>query len=326
MITLDYFKTHPLRVPKDQSLLSIGTVRATEKASIHTDDIHPTAGAYIHYGGVELADMLTITKPTIPANTLQTMATLWYASCGQVVKQLLFYTWLICSKEMRHGSVAKCEKAFANWEFAHGPGMPEAMELAKAISGSSGSKYLSLLDSHPNVAVGPFMRAVERQFRKGGWGGAYGGPKWADIALELVRYFYGESSAMLAADRCWTLVHNTGPIFNKGFYFHHHDGALMSVLNAQATSSVFTLGTPYEFLTSNDGYAHETSDHFRNFAALALEAIQSVKPDYEFGAGGGVNSDGTKPAATGFGKGKHKKGTTSFGPFAYSMQDREAGQ
>lgn len=323
MPTLDYFKTHPLRVPKKQHSLLIGQVRKTEAASTYKSKIHPSAGAYIHYGGVELADRLFILKPTIEPEHLEDMAKHWYASCGAICKQLLFYTWSICSKEMRHGSIGKCEKAFSSWEKYTDPNYQTAMNLCQTVSG--GGSYTSHLDNNPEVPVGPYMEAVERQFRKGGWGGAYGGPKWADITLEMVRYFNGDASAMIAADRLWSAVHNTGPIFNKGFYFEYHDSNLLTILNAQATSSVFDLGTPENFL-SKKGYEHQTSYNFIVFAEMALAAIKTVQPDYELGSTGGLNADGTKTSGGPASKKTGKKGKTSFGPFSYKPGQRETAQ
>lgn len=288
-ITLDYFRTHPLRVPKDQRALTIASVRKAEKTSVHPDEIHPTAGAFIHYGGVELADMLVMSAPPLPETELQELASLWYKSCGIVAKQLLFYTSQIIVKELRHGSSKMTSKAF------DGQGVdPEILAAIKAVT-ASGGNYMDCVDAIGHKPVGPWVDAVERHFRHGGWGGAYGGKKWADIALVFQQYIDGDTSAMLAADRAWTLVHNTGPIFNKGFYFKYHDGMLQQVLNAQASSSVFTLTS--KILDDSD-YNHPCLTTFMQFATKAEKAIQTVNPTYTMGATGGVNSDGSKPTAT----------------------------
>lgn len=287
MITLDYFKTHPMRVPKNQRDLTIGQLVAAETATVIHDDIHPSAGAFIHYGGVELADQIAMLKPVLSQDELTALTQAWYGSCGIVAKQLLFYIWRIISKELRHGSSGMCVKAFGPL----GVGFhPDAVSLCTTIC--AGGDYGEHLLKFPNLPAASYVDAVEQHFRKGGWGGAYGGKKWADIALVFKRYLDGEISAMIAADRAWTLVHNTGPIFNKGFYFEHHDSGLMKVLNAQATSSVFSLGL--EFL-SKPGYGHQTTDTFLAFVGLASKAIAKAKPGYKLGQGGGVNSDGSKP-------------------------------
>ena len=284
-VTLDYFKSHPLRVAKNQRDIPIQYVRGAEKTSVCSDEIHPTAGAYIHYGGVELADMLRITQPSIDQNILQAMTEDWYASCGQVVKQLMFYVSCIIVKELRHGSNAMTEKAFAGTNVD-----PDILSAVKAVT-KSGSDFMHHVDAIGHKPIGLWVDAVERHFRHGGWKGAYGGAKWADIALVFKQYVDGQSSAMLASDRAWTLVHNTGPIFNKGFYFEYHDGMLANVLNAQATSSVFTLADKIE---NSSSYEHEVMQRFLSFKMHAVSAIQTVKPDYVLGSTGGVTSDGQK--------------------------------
>lgn len=284
MITLDYFKTHPLRVPKNQRALTIGQLVAIEKATVHPDDIHPTAGAFIHYGGVELADRLVMLKPSLTQDELTALTQAWYGSCGIVAKQLLFYVWRIITKELRHGSQSMCAKAFSAGGFH-----PEAVQLCEKVC--AGGDYGEHLLKYPHLPAALYVDAVEQHFRKGGWSGAYGGKKWADIALVFKRYLDGETSAMIAADRAWTLVHNTGPIFNKGFYFEHHDSGLMKVLNAQASSSVFALGMGF---LDKSGYAHQTTKTFGYFVTMATVAIQKSMPDYKLGHGGAVNADGSK--------------------------------
>ena len=308
-IALSYFKSHPLRVAKDQSKVLIKTVRASEKATIHPTSIHPTAGAFIHYGGVELADMLTITAPSLSDADLKKLTQLWYASCGVVAKQLIFYTWQIITKELRHGSAKMSDKAFESGKWD-----PEIVQACKDIT--KGGSYMKHVDGIGHKPVGLYVSAVEQHFRHGGWQGAYGGKKWADIALVVKQYIDGTSSAMLAADRAWTLMHNTGPIFNKGFYFLMHDSKLLKVLDAQASSSVFK----YEDeIISNPSYSHNVLVNFQKFTLKAVAAIQQVKPGYLAGDGGSIGSDGSKPVGNGsFGaSGKPGQITKHLGPIPF---------
>lgn len=306
---ISYFKTHPLRVSKNQRHLTIGDILKAEANAVHAQDIQPSAGAYIHYGGVELSDLLAIHKPSLTDDEIHELQTLWYASCGRVCKQLLFYVWKICAKEMRHGSSGMCDKAFANgnWD-------TEAVTLVRDIC--AGGNHNTKLEKHGNVNAGNYMDCIEQHYRKGGWGGAYGGKKWADIALQFKRYLDGEQSAMMTADRCWTLVHNTGPIFNKGFYFEHQDHYLTKILDAQASTSVFSLGE--DFL---DKYNHPVCDEFQAFIAKAVAALQKVIPGYTPGSTGAVNSDGTKGEAPSPSKGQAN--TRQIGPLVLTTATRD---
>lgn len=312
--TLNYFKTHPLRVAKNQRDLTVGDMLTAWDTHHHPKKIPPAMGAFIHYGGVELADSLVIHQPTIAQSDLDAMAMAWRESCGVCVRQLVYYLFGIVCKEMRHGSESKCNKAFM-----HHPVQSEAAGLCKFIS-STGS-WEGALKEHKTVPLGPFLDAVEIQYRYGGWGGAFGGKKWADITLVLKQYIDGMSSAMVAADRAWSLVHNTGPIFNKGFLFKLHDEHLMAVLNAQASSSVFTLGE--DFLGN---YDHPIQAPFQEFVSRALAALKSVQPNYVLGAHGAKTSDGNSSGGVTHAK-SYQDGKlvheTDLGPFSlYSTTER----
>lgn len=272
----EYFKSHPMRIAKDQTSLTIASMLAAEdKHTKGVPDLHPAAGAFVHYGGVELADKLTILQPPSDDEEVSYLASKWNASCGVAARHLMFYVWRIIFREMRHGSISMCEKAF-------GPsGAWTSAEHFVASQCKTGSNWSHNIVKHQNLCIGPVVEAIERHFRKGGWSAAFGGKKWADIALELLRYLRGEASCMVAADRCWTLVHNGGPIFNKGVYFKKHDQYLNSVLNAQASSSVFSLGTGWPLKTYGD---HPVYGNFAIFTKKATEIIQRSDPDYKPGA------------------------------------------
>lgn len=318
-VNVDYFRTHPLRVAKCQRDIPMSRMLAAEQTGVVADPIHPTAGAFIHYGGVELADRLVMISPSLSEKEWENLAHAWYHSCGVTVKQLLFYLWGIISKELRHGTSSMCDNAFKGSEIH-----PNAQSLCKEICKSGDWK--PKLAKYPDLPIGAYVDAVERHYRKGGWSGAFGGKKWADIALVMKQYLDGTSSAMLAADRAWTLVHNTGPIFNKGFYFKYHDDSLMSVLNAQAKSSVFDLGVD-KFLMGTPEYDHPVRTTFYQFVQLAQDAIQKADPDYVLGAGGAVNSDGSKVSASGFGgSDTGKNGAVNFGPFTYATTKERIGE
>ena len=275
MPSYSYFKTHPLRLPADNRETSIGSVLKAETAmkAALPKNIEPAAGAFIHYGGVELADKLSILSPPATDEDLQMVRAMWNASCGLVCRTLLFYVWKIIAKEQRHGSASMAGKAFGP-EYKSNPWQKMVADI------NTSGDYEGVLVNNAALSVGPYVDAVEKHYRNGGWSGSFGGKKWADIALQFKLYIDGEASAMIAADRCWTLVHNTGPIFNKGFYFEHHDHRLMEVLNAQAKTSVFDLGLswPKEVYGANP-----LTVAFDTFCQKSVELIQKVEPDYQPG-------------------------------------------
>lgn len=64
------------------------------------------------------------------------------------------------------------------------------------------------------------MQALEEAyvfFRGGGWGGSYGGPKWATAVKTLMGYLNGEYSKMTFVDTVWAMQHNCNLILNKAW-------------------------------------------------------------------------------------------------------------
>ncbi len=64
------------------------------------------------------------------------------------------------------------------------------------------------------------------------WNKSYGGPNWAIAARVAYEYHKNVISKRVFIDRCWTLQHNGGCIFNK---FYGGMGGLKAVLETQAT-------------------------------------------------------------------------------------------
>ena len=234
-VTMEYFKSHPLRVAKSIGDATVCEFRAVEKKAGYLSKYNPAASAYIHYGGVELVDEI-VTRGIQPS-MMQEMAYQWNMCCGAVVRRLMYYLFHITAREMRHGTTHQWAKAFPQGLDTEGFN-PQAMELVQKIN--VGGSYGEILEAS-DVPLGDYLTALEHHYRKGGWGSAYGGPAWADITLVLRQYVQGEMSAMMAADRAWTLVHNNGTIFNKPAHFQQVSAGLQQVLNKQATSSVFEL-------------------------------------------------------------------------------------
>lgn len=313
-----YFRSHALRVPTNHRSLQVSQMLTAEKLRSDSKKIHPTLGAFIHYGGVELADRLAILMPPADDQEMADLRAAWNNSCGRVARQLTYYVWHIINREMRHGKKSQAQKA---WSVPNK--IPDYARQAVEAVNAAGSNYMQVVSSHAgSMPLGDYVDALEQHYRHGGWGGGFGGPAWADIALEFKRFVDGETSCMVACDRHWTLCHNNGPIFNKPVHFTTYDAKLIQVLNAQHSSSVFDLSSQ---ILDNSSYDHPVMTAFATFTHLAVDLIKRVQPDYELGSTGAVTSDGKKPdgAAAGF---KSPKGTHSIGPFSYKPGQREAAQ
>jgi len=291
-----YFTKHPLRVAKPQRHVSIGElIKADNYHQEGLKMLRPTVGAYIHYGGVELADKLVLQQPDMSQDDYNKLCSAWNKSCGTVARSLLFYLWRICIKELRHAKHHMIETAFGdNWQ-----GNPHAVAIYKV---GTGSDYMKSISKNGILAIGPLFDAVCKHYHEGGWLGSFGGEAWGIIADQFREYLDGNMSAMLACDRCWTLVHNTGPIFNKGFYFKIHDDNLEEVLNAQAKSSVFDMS---EQIAATKAYtSYEVYEQFMLFKTIAEAHLNPTEV---------VEKKPKKSTAT-----RLERNTTAIGPIRFT--------
>ncbi len=67
---------------------------------------------------------------------------------------------------------------------------------------------------------------------------SYGGPKWGEVADCLRSYVTGQTSAEALLDTAFTLAHNNGPVFNKGYIYKHHTNRLIQILDIQAKGQI----------------------------------------------------------------------------------------
>lgn len=73
-----------------------------------------------------------------------------------------------------------------------------------------------ILPTHGNKAYGMAARAFESL----PWQEGYGGESWATIARLAYDYGRGKLKAITFVDRCWSLEHNNGNMFNKVWSYH----------------------------------------------------------------------------------------------------------
>lgn len=88
--------------------------------------------------------------------------------------------------------------------------------------------------SPPPMSIGKYADMLYEVFMLPGWGGSYGGEKWAKITDAWRKLAYGQISFEMLLDMGFALAHNGGPIFNKGIYYKHYDhSTLVRILNVQ---------------------------------------------------------------------------------------------
>jgi hypothetical protein len=96
------------------------------------------------------------------------------------------------------------------------------------------------------------------------WGGGFGGKKWGAVARVLGDYMEGNIKRRLFLDRCWTLEHNGGCVFNKVYTVERYDkksgsySTLQSVLATQAADDYKTLAVRWAGAATQKLWASRT--------------------------------------------------------------------
>lgn len=154
--------------------------------------------------------------------------------------QIFYYLLCICTREARHLSNIKAmystSNAYALWQDVKGGG------------GSAGSflKYTSSTGTHGTVTIGELLELLLPIFTEHSWSSSFGGKAWGNITEQVRKYVYGECSLELLVDTAFTLSHNTGNIFNKGFIFSYDTDKLIEILDVQRS------GQMPEYVNSKD--------------------------------------------------------------------------
>ena len=146
--------------------------------------------------------------------------------------RLVYYTLIVCTRESRHVTNKSAVKAHTDkvtteyYPF-----------LANLPSGSS-SAASYFMNNPPKMSLGQYITAVSKVFHNGSFHGGYGGPAWGRIADALKKLVLGDISPLTFIDTAWTLAHNNGPMFNKGFLFGMSGKKIIKVLDIQRAGQI----------------------------------------------------------------------------------------
>ncbi len=145
--------------------------------------------------------------------------------------------------------------------------------------GNGCTKFTSKVHSHAqdalfsnssDVPLGHYLDYLCDIFDKLSWSSAYGGPNWGKVTAPLRDVVNGIISIEMMLDVAYTLAHNNGPIFNKGFQYKHYDMAsLTTILDCQRAGQIPNMVRSKE----ND---HVTSHH-----VAALDYIEARLPGFK---------------------------------------------
>jgi hypothetical protein len=159
----------------------------------------------------------------------------YLALASPLVLRLAYYVLMIITREARHfpGPSSVFEKIEDECGEA-------AKEFCAYIRHSGEMSAVDKLRKNPpEVSLRAYIKAMMLVFFEGAWGPSYGGPKWGNIAQTLYRLVVGEISPEMFADTAFTLVHNGGPMFNKGMLYSGFDRKrLLTILDVQRSGQI----------------------------------------------------------------------------------------
>lgn len=201
-----------------------------ELGLMQTQAVQPEHGALTFYGmnhGVALIMQARGLHEPLPDDEFHFVKS--YVDHWSVEGVRAFY-YLICiiTREFRHGS----KHSSAKWK-KFGP------EMDKFMTGLKGKGEVHLFQSPPDTTLENYCKAIEWGFTGHGFGGSFGGKPWQNIATCVRKFVSGEYSMEVMLDTIWTLSHNTGPIFNKGMFYHtQNNSALLRILDVQRSGQI----------------------------------------------------------------------------------------
>lgn len=139
-----------------------------------------------------------------------------------------YYLTVICTRESRHSHSTQSQMK----EHLKSRGVPEkwAEEFSDFFSDirgkSSHDAQKMFYASDMDIPFGWYTRCLVDAFDTP-FNSAYGGKAWKNIAECLNSAVWGKTSLITMVDTAYTLAHNTGAIFNKGFIYHTQSNAIL---------------------------------------------------------------------------------------------------
>lgn len=232
----------PLALKRSLSEASLKDVSAKIRqfGTAHGASVHPETEAIQFYlanhAMKELGFAFDLEEP-LPDWAME-IANQYHETSSRIAARAFYYLVLITAREARHdknnaGTLAKAKAKMMS------TGALEAMAQFPPDNASIPT-VTGVFDKYPGkVSLGDLARSVQFCFYNGSFHGGYGGKKWGNVADCLVNYVDGTWTAETMLDTVWTLVHNGGPIFNKGMLYSCQDNtSLQQVLDIQRAGMI----------------------------------------------------------------------------------------
>jgi hypothetical protein len=231
-------KGRPLTMKRDLSKVPISSVASAirEFANVYkAPNTKPETEAIMFYlanhAMKELAFRFDMEEP-LPDWAVH-IADEYHRCSAKIAARAFYYMLLITAREARHNG----SKHSSDWkqkvksQFGEGP----MMALLHYPDHNDVNAVTDVFDKYASTApLGDVCRSIVFTHYEGSFHGGYGGPKWGNVSDCMTAFATGQSTAEVMLDTVWTLVHNGGPIFNKGMLYGCYDGdALQQVLDVQ---------------------------------------------------------------------------------------------
>lgn len=182
----------------------------------------------------------------------------YHTALNNLGYRLFNYLMIITTREMRHLSGAQ-ENSLSG---EHGAA---CVAFTKKVKSGSQS---ALFNNNFDLPVGKYLDYLCDVYNKLKWNGAYGGKNWGMVTEPLRQFVNGDLSMVQLLDVGYTLEHNGGSIFNKGFHFNHKGAHMMKILDVQR-------GGQIPQLVKSAGVPEVQSGHQQ-----LLSMIEAAIPDF----------------------------------------------
>lgn len=234
--TLLSIKNHPLRAVGPSGVDASQLAQCLEAMDKSKDPAYPDDQAVRFYALNQIIGLMSskfTTNETLPEWGQKAVA-LYSQELYSQHKRLMWYTFLVTSREWRHLKSMEKLKAKSPAMFTSA-----ICDLHPLISDSQDDVTLNKwLSKVPAMPLTEYLSILSYSFHNGSWTSSYGGVKWGAVVDALQAYIRGDNSAEVFIDTAYTLCHNNGPIFNKNMQYHMYTSKFATILDVQRSGQV----------------------------------------------------------------------------------------
>lgn len=163
-----------------------------------------------------------------PLNDMLPVVEQYHHALNTLGYRLFNYLVIITTRESRHITNSQHKNLVGD----HGSQCVAFTDMVKAKSQDA------LFETQSDIPLGKYLDYLLDIYFKCSWSGAYGGPAWGKVTRALRDFVYGETNMETLLDIGYTLAHNGGPIFDKGFHYTGGKGSIFKVLDVQRAGQI----------------------------------------------------------------------------------------